>query len=259
LMFPDRQLLFGLLLAVMGGLAAHPASAQSQERNTRLEIPRGDSARSYAERTRFTRIQNDIFYIDELNEPIPMNGLPRFRRQEPAVEQPEPGISIPLSDAARWSWFMFFAVIVAVVLFIAIRYGGNMGGSFRKAPDGQSSNRRAARSGPRKFVPETPTDILLDKLRSMEDRREALVELIEHLLPAAAHQNDLRVSRAETARDIIRRLPAKWTLLPELNRIVMTEELVQFGGRELPERTFEDCLRRAAPILNGAMKPGMAA
>ena len=40
--------------------------------------------------------------------------------------------------------------------------------------------------------------------------------------------------------------------MPDLKRIVMTEELVQFGGRELPESTFEDCLRRAIPILNGA-------
>ena len=94
----------------------------------------------------------------------------------------------------------------------------------------------------------------LDQLYQDEDRREALVLLIENLLPAAARQNSIRLGRSETAREIIRRLPHGWALLPELKRIVMTEELVQFGGRDLPERTFEDCLRRAAPILDAGTK-----
>ncbi len=247
----------GLALACLAA-SAGAAVAQSDSPNTRLEIERGDSARAYAERLRFSRIQKDIFYIDELNQPIPMNGLPRFeRRPEPEVED-VPDLR-PITDGERWGTIALFAALAFIVAFVAYRFGGGFGGSFRKGPDtGSRETRQNGRTRP-VYRPETPTEILLNQLRAMEDRREALVTLIEHLLPAAAHQNDIRLGRSETAREIIRRLPVKWTMLPELKRIVMTEELVQFGGRDLPERTFEDCLRRAVPILDGASRPRMAA
>lgn len=241
-------------------LAASATSglAQSDAPNTQLDIERGDSARAYAEGLRFSRIQKDIFYIDELNQPIPMNGLPRFeRRPEPEVEE-APEVR-PITGGERWGTVAIFAVLILIIGYIAYRFGSGFGGSFQKRPDkGGTGTRQNGTTRP-VYKPETPTEILLAQLRAMEDRREALVTLIEHLLPAAAHQNDIRLGRSETAREIIRRLPGKWTMLPELKRIVMTEELVQFGGRDLPERTFEDCLRRAIPILDGASKGRLAA
>lgn len=236
-------------------------SAPENAPNTELEIERGEGARAYADTLRFSRIQRDIFYIDELNQPIPMNGLPRFeRRKEPDPEIEDiPDLPAPLSFGERWGWFAFFAVLAGVVIYLVHRFGDGIGASFQKRPDGGTRETRRNGNARPVFKPETPTELLLAQLRGMADRREALVALIEHLLPAAAHQNGIRLGRAETAREIIRRLPVSWALLSELKRIVMTEELVQFGGRELPERTFEDCLRRAVPILEGAVKRGMAA
>ena len=251
---PNKQLLYSIPLVASLGLAGTASYSQSSDENTRLDINRGDSARAYVEQLRFSRIEKDIFYIDELNRPIPMNGLPRYRPPDPVTEETD-GPDIPdLSDPARWSYMALFAGIAIGIGFLAYRFGGGAGGSFRKTADGKAASRDRHRIRPAQHAETTPTGILLDRLRAMEDRREALVLLIENLLPAAARQNDIRLGRSETAREIIRRLPHGWALLPELKRIVMTEELVQFGGRELPERTFEDCLRRAGPILDAAQR-----
>ena len=83
----------------------------------------------------------------------------------------------------------------------------------------------------------------------MADREAAIVLLLQAALQEAATANGLRLSRSETAREFLRRLPPGWAHGSSLRRLVMAEELVQFGGRILAEETFEQCLHDAAPIL----------
>ncbi|MEO0388493.1 MAG: DUF4129 domain-containing protein, partial [Pseudomonadota bacterium] len=89
----------------------------------------------------------------------------------------------------------------------------------------------------------------LTALAALPERRLALVQLLALSLEAAAAQNGLRLRRAETAREFLRRLPPRWSGLEPLKALAMTEELVQFGGRPVEDTAFETALNQARSIL----------
>ena len=143
--------------------------------------------------------------------------------------------------------------ILAALIFLFLRSGGGFGALRVRKPGDEDRATRKNRRKPGKEGKKAGTlNGLLEQINAMPDRRAALILLLQHSLRRAATDNDLRLGRSETARDILRRLPAQWTHFAALRKLVMAEELVQFGGRALAEATFEECLRTATPILRGA-------
>ena len=201
----------------------------------------------YQQAIRFSRLQSELVYIDRLDGPIPMDGLPLRRPSDATEGESDSGAELfEASQVVSRVALAILGLFLLVVLFKNRRGLMYMLGRAPRAPAG-------AEAGPDMS---TLQDLqyedhmaLIERLRAMPDREQALVALIEASLASAANQNRMRLGRSETARDLLRRLPGSWPHITGLRRLVITEELVQFGGRPLREATFEDCLRRALPIL----------
>ena len=223
-------------------LVATGLSASAQEsRITEHELSKNQQ---YLDAQGFSRLQTDLVYIDRLEGEIPMDGAPAYKPPEPPPERVD---DRPVEITNQ----VLLGLILAIAIFLAWKFGrpvlerwGFVSRNIRRGHE----TWEARQVGP---VVVTDPD-LIARLRGMADREAALIQLLEAVLPAAAGANGMRLTRSETARELLRRLPASWPHMADLRRIVMTEELVQFGGRPLAEESFLDCLDRAVPILRGA-------
>ncbi|NNU81522.1 DUF4129 domain-containing protein [Halovulum dunhuangense] len=194
----------------------------------------------YDRRTRFSRLQTELVYVQSRTGEIPVD----LETLRPAAQERGAGLSALVPGASRA--VLVGLALVALVLLVLRRE--RLLALLRVNPASARTSRHAASA-----VAQTDGNgldpALIARLRGMADRRAALVELLEAALAAAATANGVRFGPSETARDFLRRLPRDWPHLQDLRWIVMTEELVQFGGRPLREARFLDCLERAAPIL----------
>ncbi len=223
------------------------ALAQTQEVDQQTIITGHDVPRNatYVGQTRFQRLQGDIVYIDHLEGDIPMDGSPLPPLPEPEEEGSEASdVPVVYKNTSR----ILLTIAAAALLWILIRNRQAIFDRLSNTPRAPRSQGRAQK-GPDSANPAPNADGLIARLRGMQDRRAALVLLLHAVLGDAARQNDLRLGRAETARELLRRLPQTWTHLADTRHLVMAEELVQFGGRPLPEPLFDDCLTRAEVIL----------
>ena len=85
-----------------------------------------------------------------------------------------------------------------------------------------------------------------------DDEREFAVTMGEqcaYALERATRQNGVRLGRSQTARDVVRFLPAGWRHMPSLGLVIRTEEAVRFGGGPLPDAVFADCLAAIRPLF----------
>lgn len=236
-----KHLMTAILASV---LIAGPAAAQRDPDITRLDVPLTSSGEAYRKSVRFGRIESELYYVDTLNGEIPLGRPPKLARP-PDVPEPV--------DGPDWRRLAIFGGILAALIFLFLRAGGGFGAlAVRKPGDADRAARNGAKRSARDRGNAGSPKGLLAQISAMPDRRAALILLLQHSLRQAAKAHDLRLGRSETARDILRRLPTQWVHAAALRRLVMAEELVQFGGRALAEATFEECLRTAAPILRGA-------
>lgn len=234
-MIHRNNLLTGLILVL---LAQGAAAVAQEDRITLHDIPRNAE---YDSGNRFSGLQSRLNYIDELTGEIPMDGVPDYKPPEPEDDGAD---NTTTRQRIGQGLLLLFAIGLG---FVMLRHAGpflRRFGLLRELPGAAMNGRTQPDDGTG-----VPLPGLIERLRGMDDTETALVMLVGALLPVAADQNGLRIRRSETARELLRRLPAQWTHLASLRRIVMTEELVQFGGRPLTRRAFEDCLDRARQIL----------
>ncbi|MEO1549167.1 MAG: DUF4129 domain-containing protein [Pseudomonadota bacterium] len=226
-----------LLLIPLGAVAQEPPVIVP------LEVERTQSGQDYLDSLRFTRIDGDIVYVDQLEGKITVDTrLP----EPPAQDDPPTGSALNMGNAPNvWGVILLLGLLVGA-LFLVRKYGGGLRARFAKDDGGEIPVLHVPEPG---ALPRPSKATLFDELRAMGDRRAALVLLLRHVLAAAAHSNKLRHIDSETARELLRRLPAAWPRRDQLRQIIMAEELVQFGGRDLAEETFEACLDLAKPIL----------
>jgi len=206
---------------------------------TPLPLAKGEA---FARATRFSRLQQDLVYVDRLEGEIPLDGT-----DPPPPPGTDPGEREQITVIVTR---ILLGVLALGLLVLARRRGPDlwrrvMGG----APGAPRIQRRPAKAPDAPNSGAAPAADLITRLRGMHDHEAALVQLLHAVLPAAAQANGLRLGRAETARDLMRRIPPDWPNRADLGRIVMAEELVQFGGRVLSRQALEECLDRAAPIL----------
>lgn len=193
------------------------------------------------------RLQTEVVYVADLQGELPLDGVP--------LPPPE---DTPRRDGngeqtiGRAVVLVGLAVLL-VLIFVNRQYLFRLLGRDGKATPAPHTVTSAAPAGA------APDLGLLARLASAADREAALVELLQAALAAAARANGLRLGRSETARDFLRRLPRDWPHLSNLRTIVMTEELVQFGGRPLAAEAFQTCIAEARPIMERAAAHRMGA
>ena len=212
---------------------------------TAHDLPRNDR---YAGRTRWSRLQTDITYVDRLEGEIPLDGR--------APPRPGPEDQGGPEDLPTLKWLSRALLAAVAIVLVAVLWRYRHAILTRTGRDGAAATARG-NAPALNAQSDGPDARLVDRLLAMADRRQALVLLTGAVLDAAARANGLRLGSAETAREFLRRLPGDWHHLSALKRLVMTEELVQFGGRPLPEPTFVSCVEAARPILAAAAtEPG---
>ena len=155
-------------------------------------------------------------------------------------------------SSIRWTWGIILGIVLAFILWVIVTQGGAIGVSF-----GSTSKRDGRRGeedeGPTddelEAINRQPLDQFLASLLAMKDRRQALILLVSRALERAADTNNVRLGRAQTARDVVRLLPRNWTHFGTIRGLVREAEIVHFGGRDLSEEKWEECFAAAKPIF----------
>lgn len=224
------------MLMAMPGAAQTPPAAETQI--TPLTLPLNpDLSRA----TLFQRLDADVVYVDTATGPIPMDGSLKL---PPPEGMPDTPISPTTARISR-------GVLAATALVLGVLLWRNRAALMARlaAMPGSGTARRAPRRAAAVAQGTTGAEARLAEIAAMPDRAAAMAALIELVLHAAADTADLRLSRAETARDLLRRLPRDYPHLADLRRLIMAGELVVFGGRGLSDRGFASSIARAAGLL----------
>lgn len=212
---------------------------------TRMEdLPKGESGAAYKRATRFSGIRNEAFYVDQVNGEIPMDQAPRYRKAEDETNDDGGGLSQTTIQ------FASVGLLIAIG-FLFWKFGGSSQISLRRGDASGATAQTSEVAAAAEYENVKGADFLR-MIAEMPDRRHALILLVGRVLLRAADSNGLRLKRSETAREILRRIPRSWSHFTELKSLVLSEELVQFGGRDISEESFESCLEKARPMIAGA-------
>lgn len=238
------QVLKPLLLLLC--LAALPARAQP------LELPAGIGAggQAYLDAVQGSGASTGAAYYD------PRRPAPELRTDievEPPARPADPSAAPEPIPLDRWMVAAVVALVLLAVLALAARFGGVRAVSFARPPARGARGRTAAVSPPASAAEPGPDS--LEAIAGLADRRRALQVLMERALERAARANGRRLARSQTAREVLRGLPASWPQLPALQRIVRQAEVVRFGGRQLSEEAFRSCVEAARPIFADGARP----
>jgi len=207
-----------------------------------------DCAERYVEIANKRGLQAEIDYL------LPTDDLDLDRtktKKKPEADGPDlttPGVS---------GWFWISAVILAGLGILV--YQNSAGGliSFSSRPeDGSRPDTR--RGGDRRDNPDhndlPKSDVaFLAGIEGMADRQKALHLLSGRLLANASEQSGIRPGKSWTARESLRALPRTVAHITDLRHINREAELAWFGGREVNDTIFEDCLTRARSIMRGGV------
>ncbi len=152
---------------------------------------------------------------------------------------------------ARWIFGLIAVTLLALILFLFIRFGAGMSITFK----GDAKNPDSQRKSP-KGLGEAPVWAerlgSLDEILRMRDRRQALVLLARKALTSTVAANGVLMQRSWTARDALRHIPEKQGHLDSLRALVLSSERVQFGGRDVSEDEFRAHVDSCKPLLAGA-------
>lgn len=234
--------LSSLVLVIALGLFPHqPALAQASCT---------DCTSRYLEVAERRRVQAEIDYLNP-GDPLDLDRAAiRERRNRPRDGEREPLWEMPTS---RWSRLFISVVVLAglAVVFLQNASGGlvSLGRSPKDA--GKPARKAVAPRAARDSADALPTSeaAFLARIEQMDDRREALHLLAGRLLAAAAAETDINPGRSWTARESLRALPKSWVNLGDLRHLIRQAELAWFGGREVTDTVFDDCLDRARRIM----------
>lgn len=110
-----------------------------------------------------------------------------------------------------------------------------------EAPESWRASEAVAEEGPDQF---------LQKIAAMQDRRQALVQLLRRCLLHAADVSGTRLFRSDTERTVLGRLPQNLPNRERLENLLVETELVHYGGRDLAENQFSTLLTSAQALLS---------
>jgi len=228
-----------IFLVAMSVLSIDPAAAQDGC---------DDCAERYVEIANKRGLQAEIDYLlpsDELD-------LDRTKtKKEKKQSNGEPDLSAP----GNLGWFLISGVILAGLGILI--YQNSAGGlvSFSSRPE-DGSRVETRRGGVRNDTPDhndlPKSDVaFLAGIEQMADRQKALHLLSGRLLANASEQSGIRPGRSWTARESLRALPRTLAHMTDLRHINREAELAWFGGREVDDTVFDECLARARGVMRG--------
>ena len=231
-----RFSLSGAVLAAWLMLGAGVAHAQ--DTTTFLDPPR-DAANTYPQVVPQGRVDRDIRYVDETNIDL----LTGERPAAPDIPRTSPRLRFG-GEGLGTFWIV---LLVVALLFIFLKFGA--GGMLLSAdPAAPRKPRKRAKAWGLTAADQSANDIM-SQVRAMASRREALILLLRHCLLQAADETETTFKRADTEREALSRLPAKWRRYTELQSILYHSELVHYGGREIDDTAYETALGHGARIL----------
>lgn len=241
---PMRLLFAGLLTAAaLTGLTGTPVLALTE---ADVEPTIGPNA-EYQRAIRGERVDSEIIYLRP-SAPFEPDGDIRIDVPEPEADRDSSSWG-----TERWFWVIFFSLLLAFLIFVIAKNSGAVNVSFKATNEkGRKTSGGTTDGLAIGALSDQPLESFLERLMAMSDRREALILLVSRALELAAETNDIRLGRAQTARDVVRVLPKSWTHLPVIRRLVREAEIVHFGGRDVTEERWGDCLAAAKPIFAGA-------
>ncbi|WP_029062632.1 hypothetical protein [Labrenzia sp. DG1229] len=204
-----------------------------------LEI--GESGTEYLRSIRLQGIDSDVSYFDPAAPP------PKLDTQQQPTRQEQEAKGRPSSGTGtRWTVGVIAGLVLAGIVYLFLRFGGNIAVSLKRDTDNPESKRSGG-------VPNTP--LWAEKLGSfndilrMADRRRALVLLTQKVLATLAKTNGVLMQRSWTARDTLGHIPLGQPQQSVLRNIVLNSERVQFGGRDVSEDEFREHVSSCRQLL----------
>jgi len=226
-----------------------PLSGLSAQEAVREPLEIGTSGEDYLQSLRFRRIDTDVGYFD------PTAPAPELKTdQQPGREQATDGRASGSgslswrgeSASTRFTVGLVMAVILGVILYLFLRFGGNISVSLKRDAGNLSRNRTQGQPDAPAWAARTGT---LEDILRMTDRRQALIELMRKALTATVSANGILMQRSWTARDALHHLPPGQHHIDRLRDLVLASERVQFGGRDVTEEEFRGHVDGCRPLL----------
>lgn len=215
-------------------LQATPTFAAEEATTSYLVAPEDELGAQYKRDLGSGRVETVVGYIDETTEDL----FAVAKKEEVTIEVPSGGLDFNL----------VWALVASVVLLGLFLKFGSSGNLFSRDHSKKPTPTKPAQ-GWGLVAEQVPPSTLLGQIRTMENRREALILLLRHSLLSAADATDVRFSRVDTERDALRRLPKKWPHFSELDFILRETEWVHYGGRSIEDDIFTRCLEAGEKIL----------
>lgn len=154
---------------------------------------------------------------------------------------------------ASWPGAVTLGVLVLAGLgYLVFKFGRVSRSAAPAADDGRSGYAPAAAH--EAFAERLSFDAIL----ALDDMPRALGELLKISLDAAASLTGLSLSRSDTAREALRRLPAEFEFLAALKDLAAESERVRFAGAAISRDRFEALAEAIRPLIAGADQTGEA-
>ncbi|QDL91054.1 DUF4129 domain-containing protein [Paroceanicella profunda] len=238
------SLIVGLLLAIAAPAAPDTGPAPPA---VRLDPPSGAGSAAFRQALKESGLETEGTWYD------PDGPAPALAPDTDPAEGSEVFDSLDaLGPVMRWVLVGVAGAVLLGLLALAVVHGGGRVAARRPQADGRPRGTATA-AGPAP-APQGSVSSLSDIL-ALDDRREALSRLFALVLAHAAAAEGRRVGRGETARDVLRALPAERAATRDLAELLRTQESVRFGGRDVPPGVLEACAERARRILGPATGP----
>lgn len=232
-----RRLFLTLLIF---GLTA-PLIAASAQEPVREPLEIGQSGEEYMRSIRLRGIDPDVAYYD------PTAPAPKLEtEQQPLQPLTRSETERASTPASRWTFMLIAGLVLAGIIFVILRFGGNIAVTLQRDAENPESRRGSSPQN---------TPLWAEKLGSfndilrISDRREALVMLTQKVLATLATTNGVLMQRSWTARDTMSNIPLADAQQTLLRTLVLNSERVQFGGRDVSEDEFRDHVSSCQQLL----------
>lgn len=238
----ERQRVFSVtsfLARILGVFLTVAAGAANAQEAVPSQLQISPSGEAYLDALGYRRIETDVIYFDPSAPPPALE-----TNQEPQSEQSvdpsgrSDGVSIPN--------IALYSVIIAVIGYFFVRYGGRFSVSLRPQVANPARQRNASQSDAQATaaIPNS-----LNQILNMPDRNAALIVLAQAALAKTLTSNGLLVQQSWTRREALRQLPTEQSHLAALRSLVMTSERIQFGGQAVSGDEFDAHVDDIRPLL----------
>lgn len=212
---------------------ADPALAAEQTTTQYLVAPEDEVGKKYQQDVASSRVETEVGYIDHTTEDL--------------LADKEPKLEVDLTHEGFEFNLVWAFALLALLLFLFLKYGSS-GNLFTRDRSKKLRSNQLNQNWELAEESVSPSN-LLAQVRSMADRRGALILLLRHSLLSAGSATNVRFARTDTEREAFGRVPEQWPYFSDLHVILRASELGHYGGRVIDDDVFDQCLSAGAKIL----------